>query len=60
MIDWLIEWVDEWMRMNKKQFDYVFENKDRKYTPDFYLPGTNEYVEIKGYKNNAKFVPHSI
>lgn len=39
----------EWVR-NTKQFSYIFQDKNRKYTPDFYLPTTNEYVEIKGYK----------
>jgi len=34
--------------------------KIRNYTPDFYLPETDEYVEVKGYEfnpevNNAKF-----
>ena len=38
-----------WIR-NKDSFSYVFEEKDRKYTPDFYLPETDEYVEIKGFK----------
>jgi hypothetical protein len=39
----------KWVR-NKKAFDYVFEGKNRKYTPDFYLIDTDEYIEIKGYK----------
>jgi len=38
-----------WKR-NTESFVYEFENKIRRYTPDFYLPETNEYVEIKGYK----------
>jgi hypothetical protein len=38
-----------WIR-NTDSFSYIFEGKDRKYTPDFYLPETDEYVEIKGYK----------
>ena len=41
----------KWIR-NKESFSYNFEGKNRKYTPDFYLPETNEYVEIKGYKTN--------
>jgi hypothetical protein len=32
-----------------ESFDYIFENKQKKYIPDFYLPETKEYVEIKGY-----------
>lgn len=34
----------------KESFAYIFENIERRYTPDFYLPETDEYVEIKGYK----------
>ena len=34
----------------KESFAYIFENVERRYTPDFYLPETEEYVEIKGYK----------
>lgn len=47
----------KWIR-NKQQFDYIFENKKRKYTPDFYLSDTDEYIEIKGYetdKDRAKW-----
>lgn len=48
-------WLDDenipWVR-NKDQFDYVFKGVQRKYTPDFYLPDTDEYVEIKGYKTD--------
>jgi hypothetical protein len=39
----------KWIR-NKETFTYIFEEKERKYTPDFYLLETDEYVEIKGYK----------
>jgi hypothetical protein len=39
----------KWERC-KTSFSYEFEGKQRKYTPDFYLIETNEYVEIKGYK----------
>jgi hypothetical protein len=38
-----------WIR-NKESFSYTYQDKLRKYTPDFYLPETNEYIEIKGYK----------
>lgn len=47
----------KWLRC-KKQFRYDFLGKERKYTPDFYLPDTNEYIEIKGYetdKDRAKW-----
>lgn len=39
----------KWQR-NKDSFHYEFKGKARKYTPDFYLEDTDEYVEIKGYK----------
>jgi|JI10StandDraft_1071094.scaffolds.fasta_scaffold108423_4 hypothetical protein len=42
---------------NKKGFEYVFNGITRKYYPDYYLPNSNEYVEIKGFKteqNEAK------
>lgn len=39
----------QWER-NKNSFPYSYEGKERRYTPDFYLPETDEYVEIKGYK----------
>lgn len=55
------QWLDKqnikWIR-NKQHFDYIFENKKRRYTPDFYLPDTDEYIEIKGYetdKDRAKW-----
>jgi hypothetical protein len=47
------QYLDEnnilWKRPTES-FEYVFENVTRKYTPDFYLIETDEYVEIKGYK----------
>ncbi len=47
------QYLDEigvvWER-NTASFPYEFEGKVRRYTPDFYLPMTDEYVEIKGYK----------
>jgi hypothetical protein len=47
------KWLDEnqikWRRP-KESFPYNFENKERKYTPDFYLIDSNEYIEIKGFK----------
>ncbi len=40
-----------WIR-NKESFHYFFEGTDRRYTPDFYLPDFDQYVEIKGHKTN--------
>lgn len=37
-----------WYR-NKERFEYLYEGKLHYYTPDFYLPDSDEYVEIKGY-----------
>jgi len=39
----------KWVR-NKDSFLYMFSGKERRYTPDFYLIDTDEYIEIKGYK----------
>lgn len=41
----LIKWV-----RNKDSFSYSYNGKTRRYTPDFYLIDSDEYVEIKGYK----------
>ena len=37
---------------NKKGFSYIWQDSVHSYFPDFYLPATNQYVEIKGYKSN--------
>lgn len=46
-------WLDahniSWVRPSET-FEYIFEEKVRRYKPDFFLPETNEYIEIKGYK----------
>jgi hypothetical protein len=45
----------------KKHIKYRYEFKtfelyNRTYTPDFYLPETDEYIEIKGYyRKSAKY-----
>ena len=48
-----VQWLDSqnisWIRC-KERFEYIFENKKRFYTPDFYLPNKNLYIEIKGFK----------
>jgi hypothetical protein len=36
-----------WER-NRTPFEYEWEGKTHRYFPDFYLPTTDEYVEIKG------------
>lgn len=47
------QWLDKnnvkWRRP-KEKFVYIFEEKERFYTPDFYLIDSNEYIEIKGYE----------
>lgn len=47
----------EWRRPSEK-FQYTFEGKTRNYTPDFWIPEMNAYIEIKGYttpKDEAKW-----
>lgn len=47
----------KWIK-NKDKFKYFFDNKNRTYTPDFYLFGSDCYIEIKGYeteKDRAKW-----
>lgn len=52
-----------WVR-NTDSFSYRYEDKERRYTPDFYLPETDRYVEVKGYKTKkddakwSQFPPH--
>ena len=43
-----------WLR-NKERFLYVYKDKQHYYTPDFYLPDANEYIEIKGYKTGKDY-----
>lgn len=47
------KWLDKnqikWQRC-KESFEYVYGDKKRRYTPDFYLIESDEYIEIKGYK----------
>lgn len=38
-------WTKNW-----RQFDYEYAGRSRRYTPDFYLPETDEFVEVKGFK----------
>lgn len=48
----------KWLDKNKISWLYepkTFDLKICSYTPDFYLPQTNEYIEIKGWwRDNAK------
>lgn len=53
-------WFDsnsiEWVR-NKRSFPYIFD-RERRYTPDFFLPNVGCYVEVKGWatlKDEAKW-----
>lgn len=51
----LATWFDAnsitWQR-NKESFPYSFEGKQRRYTPDFFLPNIDCYVEVKGWKTS--------
>ena len=62
------KWLDrhniKWERPTKA-YPYIFENKKHMYTPDFYLPENNEYVEIKGYETERdrakwKYFPNNL
>lgn len=46
---WLDKNLIKWQRC-KESFEYVYNGKKRRYTPDFYLIESDEYIEIKGYK----------
>lgn len=55
------KWLDEnkikWRKVTET-FQYEFEGKKRRYTPDFYLIDEQCYIEIKGYetdKDRAKW-----
>lgn len=41
----------KWCR-NHTAFDYVYEDKNRKYFPDFYLEDFDVFVEVKGYETD--------
>jgi len=47
------QWLDsnniKWAR-NRDWFPYEWNGKEKKYLPDFYLPESDEYIEIKGRK----------
>lgn len=32
-----------------RQFPYVIDNEDHTYCPDFYIPGQDYFIEVKGY-----------
>ena len=42
-----IGWIK--LKMNNQSLLYIKDGKEHKYTPDFYLPKENIYLEIKGY-----------
>ena len=41
-----IQWLK--LKTNQHTFEYEMDNKIRSYTPDFYLPDYNVYLELKG------------
>jgi hypothetical protein len=48
---WELAFAYDYCDANNKKFEYeseTFDTPNGKYTPDFYLPETNEYVEVKG------------
>lgn len=51
----------DWNRPTSGLFPYTRENKQHNYTPDFFLPGCNIFLEVKGFwwgddKNKMKLV----
>lgn len=42
-----IQWKK--LKTNKDTLEYVMDGKIRRYTPDFYLPDYDVYLEIKGH-----------
>ncbi len=42
-----IEWIK--LKTNKHTIEYELKEKVRRYTPDFYLPKDNLYLEVKGF-----------
>lgn len=52
------KWLDsnniKWRRPSES-FLYYFNDKPKRYTPDFYLIESNEYIEIKGYPTDRDF-----
>lgn len=52
------EWLDKneikWERV-KISFKYQFKDKIKRYTPDFYLPEYDTYIEVKGYPTEKDF-----
>lgn len=64
---WVIYQLDHGLVFvkNTVRFQYTYDNKLRNYIPDFFIPATNTYVEIKGYRSaqfDAKVAefPHSL
>ena len=62
------KWLDKnninW-KQNLKSFEYKFQNKIRKYYPDFYLVNEDCYIEIKGFKTKQdeakwKYFPNKL
>ena len=41
----------EWRKptVNAECFEYIWDGKTRHYTPDFYIPSIDRYIEIKGF-----------
>ena len=50
---WVIYSLDHNIEFNRNNiwFPYVYTSKERKYYPDFFLPSSNSFIEIKGYFN---------
>ena len=50
----------EWAKNTTKFYRYTYNNKPKKYYPDFYLPGHETWVEIKGKRYVEEWLPNKI
>ena len=44
-----LDFIKELWYHEFKTFKFIFNNKQVSYTPDFYLPSQDKYIEIKGW-----------
>lgn len=49
-----------WIKNSKTFFEYHYQNKTKKYYPDFYLPDYKLWVEIKGKKYIEPWLPNKL
>jgi len=49
-----------WVKNSKTFFEYRYQNKIKKYYPDFYLPDYNLWIEIKGKRYIEPWLPNKL